>query len=140
MNTNNEEEDGTRKLINDIAASIIDKSALRPGRSDELGNEEQINAENEKLKLENARLKLQNEDLKQDICLKKDIKNNLFTMLAFELAFIIVIVILSGFSQFTHFHLDKWVLGVFINGIVIQTFFSIRTVVSYLYPKKSEEK
>lgn len=34
-----------------------------------------------------------------------------------------------------HFHLNEWMFGFLTNGVLLQTFFSLRTIITHLFPK-----
>jgi hypothetical protein len=48
-----------------------------------------------------------------------------------ELLFMFALLILQGYN---FIQLNEWMLGIFTNGVLIQTFVGLRTIVTHLFP------
>jgi hypothetical protein len=67
-------------------------------------------------------------------------------MLMVELVGLFMLIVWQGRG---HFHLNEWMFGFLTNGVLLQTFFSLRTIITHLFPEgradflhpeKSDEK
>jgi hypothetical protein len=69
--------------------------------------------------------------------LRGKISNRIMWMLYGELSFVIAVVILQGFKPFD-FSLNEWMFGLFVNGIILQTFFTVQIIVRHLFPQDKD--
>lgn len=69
--------------------------------------------------------------------LRGRISSRIMWMLYGELGFVIVVVILQGFKP-CDFSLNEWMFGLFVNGVILQTFFTIRIIVRHLFPQDKD--
>lgn len=76
-------------------------------------------------------------DKDQDRILKRSVKNWTFRILAAELGAMFVLIFLNG-SGWRGFHVNDVIFGIFINGILIQTYGVVRIISEHLFPKKPD--
>jgi len=57
-------------------------------------------------------------------------------LLAVELVGLFMIIVWQGRG---HFHLGEWTFGLMTNGVLLQTFFSFRTIVTHLFPDGAKD-
>ena len=50
-----------------------------------------------------------------------------------EIAILAVLMLLQGFELWG-FKLNQWVFGMFVNGVLLQTFFTVKIIVKNLFP------
>jgi hypothetical protein len=74
-------------------------------------------------------------DRSQDRGLKKSVKRWIFGILAGQTAAMFVLVFLNGF-HYKGFYINDTVFGVFITGMIAQTYLIIQIIVSHLFPHK----
>ena len=57
-----------------------------------------------------------------------------------EVAFLFFVVSWQGFGHLNKkFVLNEWAFGFLTNGVLIQTFFSLRTIITHLFPEGGRE-
>jgi len=57
-------------------------------------------------------------------------------LLALELVGLYFIIVWQGRG---HFQLGEWTFGFMTNGVILQTFFSFRTIVTHLFPDGAQD-
>jgi hypothetical protein len=66
--------------------------------------------------------------------LREEVGNKVLITLWVQIGFLAIMILFQGF-KLCGFELNEWVFGVFVNGVLIQTFFLVRVIVQDLYPK-----
>lgn len=66
--------------------------------------------------------------------LRKGVGTKVLYTLWAQISFLAIMILFQGF-KLCGFELNEWVFGVFVNGVLIQTFFLVRVIVQDLYPK-----
>lgn len=77
------------------------------------------------------------EDKIQRRKLRKKITKWIIRMLYGELGFVALAVAFQGFGFFG-FSLNEWMFGLFVNGVVLQTFFTVKIIVKHLFPEDKD--
>jgi hypothetical protein len=86
---------------------------------------------------EGARLDQFRLDREQRRNLRGRISSRIMWMLYGELLFVIAVVILQGFKP-SGFSLNEWMFGLFVNGVILQTFFTVQIIVRHLFPQDKD--
>jgi len=68
------------------------------------------------------------------IKLRTNFANKLFGLLVLEVLLMFVILVLHGTQLI---FLESWLVSLFVESIIIQTFFTINIIVNNLFPKKN---
>lgn len=82
------------------------------------------------------------EDAEGDIKLKKKIARVIISILIAQTVLIFYIAISQGlgmlvyFNWPTSFHLEEWSFRILISGTLVETYYLMRIVVTYLFPKR----
>ena len=80
--------------------------------------------------------KEQQADGKQKRGLRYVIAGAVLVLLAAELVGLFMLIVWQGRG---HFHLNEWMFGFLTNGVLLQTFFSLRTIITHLFPEGQKD-
>lgn len=70
--------------------------------------------------------------------LRAEVGRKIIWTLWAELVFLAILIGFQGFKWF-EFNLNEWAFGLFVNGVVWQTFFLVRMIVQNLFPNGEQE-
>ena len=71
-----------------------------------------------------------------DLKLKKTYATRIFILLCFELLILAAIIMFQGFGLID---IEEWTFGIFVNGVILQTFSLIKLIVKSLFSQESSK-
>lgn len=74
-------------------------------------------------------------DGKQRRLLRYCVAGGVGVLLLIEILGILLIIVCQGLGWF---NLNEWVLGFFVNGVILQTFGSLHVIVTHLFPDETK--